>query len=121
MHDEDVLRRLLEDRSESLLALPDRLLGALALGDVPYYGDHVLWSIRLISYQGDRQTDPDDRAILPYVALLYRVGLYLPVQESPHLLEIGLEVLVIGYVLEGFLEEFVVGIAHDLAELVIYP
>ena len=58
-----------------------RLLDSLALCDVLCDGDEVARLAQRRAHQRDRKVDPHDRAVLAKVALLSRVGLYLPGQQ----------------------------------------
>src|SRR3712207_5962129 len=86
------------------------LLGPLAFGDVLYHAYKVLGGGPSVAHQGYRQVDPDDGALLFYVALLHRVRLYLPSEQPAHLLEVRLEIVRVGYVLEGHREELFTGV-----------
>src|SRR4029450_3071160 len=80
----DPLAFCLPDLSESLF-------GTLALGDVLDNGDEVLGFTPTLPHERNGEVDPDDRAVLLYVAFLHRVGLYISDQKLVDLLEVGLE------------------------------
>src|SRR5919112_4115529 len=85
----------------ALLRVPNLLLCPLALTYVLDLGDEAQRITFFVVHHRDAQENPHHLALLVEVALLHLVGAYLPVQHPAHLVEISIEVLGVGYLLEG--------------------
>ena len=94
-------RRLVERRAEAVLGLAQRVLGAAALGDVLDLRDEVERLAGVVAHERDRQQHPALLAVRAHVALLHPVAAPLARDHLAHELEVGLEVVGVGDVLEG--------------------
>src|ERR671921_768071 len=92
---------LLYQSAVALLCGPDLLLCPLALTYVLDLGDEVQRLAFFVVHHRDAQEGPHHLALLVEVALLHLVGAYLSDQHPAHLVEIRIEVVGVGYVLEG--------------------
>ena len=91
-------------------------LEALALGDVLDLADEVERLAVLVAKERDRQQDPDRPPVGAEVALLHLVAGDLAGEHLPDLLEVGLEVVGMGDVLERLGEELALGVSGQVAE-----
>ena len=93
-----------------------RLLRLFALGDVFDHRDKVLRGTGFVTYQADREVDPDVRAVFPYVTFFHGVGLDLARQHLPDVVKVSVQVVWVRDVLEGKGEKFLALIADDLTK-----
>src|SRR5215204_3493385 len=100
----------------ALLRVPNLLLCPLALTYVLDLGDEVQRLAFFVVHHRDAQEGPHYVALLVEVALLHLVGAYLPDQHPAHLVEIRIEVVGVGYVLEGLLKQYFFSVAEYLAQ-----
>jgi len=84
-----------------LAGLAHPLLGQPALGDVLDNRDEILGVSGGFPDEGAGQFDPHHRPVFAQVALLHRVGLYLPGEQAPDVAQDRVEVVGMGDVLEG--------------------
>ena len=109
-------RRVVEGRAEAVLGLAQRVLGAPALGDVLDLGDEVERLPGFVADERDRQQHPAVLAVGPHVALLHPVAAQLAGDDLAHQLEVGVEVVGVGDVLEGQPEQRPGVVADDLGQ-----
>src|SRR5215217_4963830 len=100
----------------ALLRVPDLLLCPLALTYVLNLGDEVQRITFFVVHHRDAQEGPHYLALLVEVTLLHLVGVYLPDQHPAHLVEIRIEVVGVGYVLEGLLKQLFFSVAEHPPE-----
>ena len=93
----------------------------LALGDVLDLGDEVQRLAFFVVHQRDAQENPHHLALLMEVALLHLVGAYLSVQHPAHLIKIRIEVVGVGYVLEGLVQQLHFSVAEHVAQGSVRP
>ncbi len=106
----------LEQRAVAVLAGGQRLRRRVALADVLNHGDEVPGLARLGAHQVDRQVDPDDGAVLAEVPLLHRVGGDLAGHQLADVLQVRVQVVGVGDVLESARQQFLRRIADDVAQ-----
>src|SRR5215212_4972862 len=104
-----------------LTGLLESLSGLLALGYVLDNDDKVLGFARRLPHERDSEVNPGYRAAFLEVALLHRVGFYLSGQKLVNLLEVGVEVVRMGYVLESLLQQLLTTVADYIAEPLVDP
>src|SRR5439155_17374934 len=105
----------MEREVEPALVLPQRLFGALVLGDVLHDTDGRARLARGIADQGDPQIDPADLAILADIALLASIGWNHAGGQAGKELGIGGGVVGMGDADDGAAEQLVPVVAGDLA------
>src|SRR5215212_4876305 len=104
-----------------LTDLLESLSGLLALGYVLGNGDEVLGFARRLPHERDSEVNPGYRAAFLEVALLHRVGFYLSGQKLVNLLEVGVEVVRVSYVLESLLQQLLTTVGDDMAQPWVEP
>ena len=94
----------------------ESLLELLALADVLDLGDEVEGLAVGAASQRDAEQDPDDVAVAMEVALLHLVVAQLAGEHLADVLEVEVEVLGVGDLLEGLRDELVRAVAGELAQ-----
>src|SRR5215212_9305608 len=114
-------RYLFHQGAVALLRSPDLLLCPFAVTNVLDLGDKVQRIAFFILHHRDAQEGPHYVAILVHVTLLDLVGAHLPSQYPAKVVEIRIEVVGVGYVLEGLLKQLFFWVAEYLAQGSVRP
>src|SRR5215203_577835 len=101
LEDRDDIGAVLYQRAEALLALYDYSLDLLAFAHVLDLRDEVEGLALLAVHYRDAEERPHHMPVFVEVPFLRLVGAGLPGQEPPEVLHIGLQIIGMGYLLEG--------------------
>ena len=112
---------LLYQGAVALLRVPDLLLCPFALAYVLDLGDEVQRCAFFVVHHRDVQEDPHYVALLVHVTLLGLVGAHLPGQYPAEVVQVRIEVVGVGYVLEGLLKQFLFWVAEYLEQGAVSP
>src|SRR5690606_20905788 len=110
--DVDPVAGALEEVAVPPLALPQRLLGPLALVDVERLHDEVERLPPLVPHQRAGEEDPHLASVPAEVALLELIGGGLAGEQAPDVLEVGAEIGGVGDVPVAEPEQLRLGVAH---------
>src|SRR3954447_21949115 len=121
VEDRDDIRAVLYQSAEALLALYDYFLELLAFAYVLDLGDEVQRLAFFVVHERDAQERPHNVALLVEVALLHLVGAYLSDKHPAHLVEIRIEALGVGYLLEGLAKQLHFSVAEHVAQGSVRP
>ena len=115
-HDDRVVRQV--HQASPLLELD---VQPTALGDVLYLGDEDERRPAGIPHERDRQARPYDLSVLTDVALVHPVAGALVREDLLDVGEVGVEIVRVRDVLEGALEQFLLGVAGQLTQRPVDP
>jgi len=96
------------------------LLGPLAFGDILDHRNKIFRQVaRCSTNHRDGEIDPDYRAVLSDIPFFHAVGIDFAGQDAADVGHIEFEVVGMGDILEGLLQQFLPAVADDVAQLLV--
>src|SRR5215204_6065030 len=121
VEDRDDIGAVLYQRAEALLALYDTFLDLLALGYVLDLADEVEGLVLLVVHYRDAEERPHYVPIFVEVPFLRLVSPDHSDQEPPEVLQIDLQIIGMGCLLEGLPQQLPFRVAEYLAQRIVHP
>src|SRR5215217_1621225 len=121
LEDRDDIGAVLYQRAEALLALYDTFLDLLALGYVLDLADEVEGLVLLVVHYRDAEERPHYVPIFVEVPFLRLVSPDHSDQELPEVLQIDLQIIGMGCLLEGLPQQLPFRVAEYLAQRPVHP
>src|SRR5215216_4000518 len=121
VEDRDDIGAVLYQRAEALLAFFDCFLDLLAFAHVLYLADEVERLVLLVVHYRDAEERPHHVSVFVEVPLLRLVSADHSDQEPPEVLQIDLQIIGMGYLLEGLPQQLPFRVAEYLAQRLVHP
>src|SRR5215211_4333379 len=121
VEDRDDIGAVLYQRAEALLAFYDYFLGLLTFAHVLYLADEIERLVLLVVHYRGAEERPHYMPIFVEVPFLRLVSADHSDQEPPEVLQIDLQIIGMGYLLEGLPQQLPFRVAEYLAQRPVDP
>src|SRR5215204_7506221 len=121
VEDRDDIGAVLYQRAEALFAFFDCFLDLLAFAHVLYLADEVERLVLLVVHYRDAEERPHHVSVFVEVPFLRLVSPDHSDQEPPEVLQIDLQIIGMGYLLEGLPQQLPFRVAEYLAQRPVHP